>query len=93
MTYGFYFCVCFGFILLQTTIFPLLPPFGRFFDLIIPFVVYLGLKRPGKENLPIIIILGVIADNLLEIGFTRVYVLHGGLESWKVHGLPTGKGD
>lgn len=64
MTYGFYFCVCFVFILLQTNIFPLLPTFGRFFDLIIPFVVYLGLKRPGKENLPIVIILGVIADNL-----------------------------
>lgn len=64
MTYGFYFCVCFIFVLLQTTIFPILPPFGRFFDLVIPFIVYLGLKRPGKENLPIIIFLGVIADNL-----------------------------
>ena len=36
---------------------------------------------------------GVIADRLLELGFTRVYVLHGGLESWKVEGLPTGKGN
>jgi rhodanese-related sulfurtransferase len=36
---------------------------------------------------------GVIADKLLEIGFTRVFVLHGGLESWKAEGLPTGKGE
>lgn len=36
---------------------------------------------------------GVIADKLLEIGFTKVYVLHGGLESWKEEGLPTGKGN
>ena len=64
MTYGYYFIVCFIFILLQTTIFPILPLFGGFFNLLIPFIVYLGLNRPGKENLPIIIILGVIADNL-----------------------------
>ena len=36
---------------------------------------------------------GVIADKLLEIGFTQVYVLHGGLEAWKELGLPTGKGN
>lgn len=36
---------------------------------------------------------GVIADKLLEMGFTKVYVLHGGLESWKALGLPTGKGE
>ncbi len=36
---------------------------------------------------------GVIADKLLEIGFKQVYVLHGGLESWKEEGLPTAKGN
>lgn len=35
---------------------------------------------------------GVIADKLLEIGFKRVYVLHGGLDSWKGLDLPTAKG-
>ena len=35
---------------------------------------------------------GVVADKLLEIGFEKVYVLHGGLESWKEEGLPTGRG-
>ena len=64
MIYGYYFIVCSIFILLQTAIFPILPPFGRFFDLLIPFIVYIGLKRPAKENLPIVIILGIIADNL-----------------------------
>ena len=36
---------------------------------------------------------GVIADKLMEIGFTNVYVLHGGLDSWKELGLPTGRGN
>ncbi len=35
---------------------------------------------------------GVTADRLLEIGFKRVYVLRGGLESWKALGLPTVEG-
>jgi rhodanese-related sulfurtransferase len=36
---------------------------------------------------------GVIADRLLEIGFKKVYVLHGGLDSWKETGLPTAGGN
>jgi rhodanese-related sulfurtransferase len=36
---------------------------------------------------------GVVADKLLEVGFTKVYVLHGGIESWKQEGLPTGRGN
>jgi rod shape-determining protein MreD len=64
MIYAYYFFVCFFLILLQTTVVPKLPPFAQFFDLLIPFIIYLGLRRPGKENLPIIIVLGVIADNL-----------------------------
>jgi rhodanese-related sulfurtransferase len=36
---------------------------------------------------------GVIADKLLEMGFTKVYVLHGGLESWVELRLPTATGD
>lgn len=35
---------------------------------------------------------GVVADMLLEVGFKRVYVLHGGLESWKKLNLPTVEG-
>ena len=36
---------------------------------------------------------GVVTDKLLEVGFTKVYVLHGGIESWKQEGLPTGRGN
>jgi len=36
---------------------------------------------------------GVVANKLLEIGFKKVYVLHGGLESWEEEGLPTAKGN
>lgn len=64
MIYLYYLGVCFVLILLQTTILPKFPWLGQFFDLFIPFIIYLGLRHPGKENLPIIILLGVIADNL-----------------------------
>jgi hypothetical protein len=64
MIYVYYVGVCFALILLQTTILPTLSWLGPFFDLFIPFILYLGLRHPGKENLPIIILLGVIADNL-----------------------------
>jgi rhodanese-related sulfurtransferase len=31
---------------------------------------------------------GVLADMLLEIGCSQVYVLHGGIEGWKDSGFP-----
>jgi rhodanese-related sulfurtransferase len=31
---------------------------------------------------------GVVADKLLETGFTKVFILHGGLEGWVDRGFP-----
>jgi thiosulfate sulfurtransferase len=35
---------------------------------------------------------GVVADKLIDVGFTKVYVLLGGLEAWKELGGPVSKG-
>jgi len=34
---------------------------------------------------------GVVADRLIDIGCSKVYVLRGGLEAWLEAGLPTGE--
>jgi rod shape-determining protein MreD len=49
---------------LQTTVLPYFSLFERFYDLLIPFVVYLGLYRPVRESLPFIFFIGFIMDNL-----------------------------
>lgn len=64
MTYFFYICVSICLVIFQTTVIPCLPLFDRFYDLLIPFIVYLGLFRPVRESLPVIFFLGFIMDNL-----------------------------
>lgn len=32
---------------------------------------------------------GVVADKLIQMGFTNVVILYGGFEDWKQRGLPT----
>lgn len=64
MTYGFYLFVCLVLIVLQTAVMPNVPVLDSFFDLPAAFVIYLGLFRPIRECLPIILALGIIADNL-----------------------------
>ena len=34
---------------------------------------------------------GIVADRLIDIGCSKVYVLRGGLEAWLEAGLPTGE--
>lgn len=64
MTYLLYIFICLGFIVIQTTLFPLFAWLGDFYDLLIPFVVYLGLFRPIKEGLPVVFLLGLTMDTL-----------------------------
>ena len=49
MSYSFNFLICIVGIILQTTMFPHLPVLNHFYDLTIPFVVYLGIYRPGHN--------------------------------------------
>jgi len=64
MSYFFNISVCLFLVILQTTVMPYLPVLDSFYDLLIPFVVFLGLSRPVRESLPFVFFLGFIMDNL-----------------------------
>lgn len=64
MRYIFNIGACLFLVILQTTVMPYMPVLDRFYDLLIPFIVYLGLSRPVRESLPFVLFLGFIMDNL-----------------------------
>ena len=64
MTYCFYICVCLCLVIFQTTIIPHIPLFNNFYDLLIPFIIYLGLFRPAREGILFTLALGFLMDSL-----------------------------
>jgi len=64
MTYLYFIFVSFCLIIIQTTIMPFIPLFDRFYDLLCPFVIYLGLYRSVREGLPIVFFCGLMMDGL-----------------------------
>jgi hypothetical protein len=72
MIYLFYFSVCLGFLLLQTAILPALPLLSRCYDIIIPWVVFLGIAHPARESLPVVFFLGFSMDSLSGAPFGLV---------------------
>ena len=46
----------------QAVIMPHFPFSSSFYDLLVPFIVYLGAYRPIRENIPAALILGFIMD-------------------------------
>ncbi len=64
MTYCFYICASLCLIIFQTTIIPHIPLFNNFYDLLIPFIIYLGLFRPAREGILFILVSGFLMDNL-----------------------------
>lgn len=64
MSYCFNIIVSVFLVILQTTVMPYLPLLEKFYDLLIPFIVYLGLSRPVRESLFFVLLLGFIMDNL-----------------------------
>ena len=64
MSYFFNISVCLFLVILQTTVMPYVGLLNSFYDLLIPFVVYLGLSRNVRESLPFVFVLGFIMDNL-----------------------------
>ena len=64
MTYLFYLGLSLCLITVQTTMVYWLPAFSHFYDLLIPFVLYLGLYRSMRESVPVLFFLGLIMDNL-----------------------------
>jgi rod shape-determining protein MreD len=64
MSYCFNVGICLVLVILQTTVMPYLSLLDRLYDLLIPFIVYLGLSRPLREGLLFVCFLGFIMDNL-----------------------------
>jgi rod shape-determining protein MreD len=64
MSYFFNVSVCLFLVILQTTVLPYLPLLDSFYDLLIPFIVFIGLYRPVRESLPFVFFLGFIMDTL-----------------------------
>lgn len=64
MTYCFYICTCFCLVIYQTTIMPHLVIFNQFYDLLCLLVIYLGLFRPVRESIPVVLLLGLVMDDL-----------------------------
>ena len=64
MTILFYILVSLCLVIVKTTLIPALPMFNKFYDLLIPIIIYLSLFRPLREGIPIILFFGVIMDSL-----------------------------
>ena len=64
MSYFFNISASLFLVILQTTVMPYLPLLDSFYDLLIPFIVFLGISRPVRESLPFVFFLGFIMDNL-----------------------------
>ena len=64
MTILFYILVSLCLLVIKTTLIPGLPFFAKFYDLLIPIVIYLSLFRTLKEGIPIVIFFGLIMDSL-----------------------------
>jgi hypothetical protein len=64
MIYLLHIFICFCLIIFQTTIAPHFQLFGGLYDLLIPFIIYLGLFGSLRASLPFVLFLGVVQDNL-----------------------------
>jgi len=64
MIYFIYIAICLGMVILQTSVMTYLPMFDRFYDLIALFVIYLGLFRPVRESVLLIVFVSVVMDTL-----------------------------
>ena len=64
MTILFYILVSLCLLVIKTTLIPGLPIFSKFYDLLIPIVIYLSLFRSLREGIPIVLIFGLIMDSL-----------------------------
>lgn len=64
MTVLFYILVSLCLVLIKTTLIPELPLFEKFYDLLIPIIIYLSFFRRKLEGIPIVIFFGFIMDSL-----------------------------
>jgi hypothetical protein len=64
MTIVFYIMVSLCLVLIKTTLIPGLPLFEKFYDLLIPIIIYLSFFRSKLEGIPIVVFFGLIMDSL-----------------------------
>jgi rod shape-determining protein MreD len=64
MTILYYILVSLCLLVVKTTLIPVLPFFTKFYDLLIPIVIYLGCFRSPREGVPVVIFFGLIMDSL-----------------------------
>ena len=64
MTVIFYILVSLCLVIIKTTLIPGILIFDKFYDLLIPIVVYLGFFRSLKEGIPVVLFFGLIMDSL-----------------------------
>ena len=64
MIYCFYIATSLFLVVLQTTVLPYVSLFAHFYDLLIPFIVYLALYRPVRETFLLVFLLGYLMDGL-----------------------------
>jgi len=64
MTIFFYMLVSLCLVIIKTTLIPGLPLFDKFYDLLIPIIIYLSLFRSLREGIPIVLFFGLIMDSL-----------------------------
>ena len=78
MTFCFHILIPLTLVILQTT----LIPYHSLYDLLLLFVIYLGLYRPMREGIATVIILGFIMNSLcgspLGIYITSYFWIYGG---------------
>jgi cell shape-determining protein MreD len=64
MTVLFYLLVSLCLVIIKTTLIPGMPVLERFYDLLIPIVIYLSLFRPLREGVPLVLFFGLMMDSL-----------------------------
>ena len=93
MTIVFYILVSLCLVLIKTTLIPGVPLFDKFYDLLLPIIIYLSFFRSKVEGVPIVLFFGVIMDSLCggPMGlFLIIYIwLYVGMR-WLAQFLHTG---
>ncbi len=69
MNYLLHIFICFCLIIFQTAIAPYFQLFNGLYDLLIPFIIYLGLFHPFRSSMPFVLFLGIVQDNLTGSAF------------------------
>jgi len=64
MTYLYHIFIGSCLVVFQTVILPYFPYSNSFYDLLVPFIIYISAYRPIRESIPVAILLGVIVDSL-----------------------------